>query len=223
MAQLAWNVATGFVDGLYNVAITINDAFRRKAKKAGRIRSLLQSETNIPFGELYELTDEFLLQHFEIRFSSHTGEGYYLDSKGGTKEEALEVLENVTGVAVAFVGNGPIGLMAKTPVNSEKVLVEAAKGGIWTATKSRTAVQNAFSHWKKHAAEFPEYLNAKQYAQGAKNFLSNSPKGTLTKVRSNGDILKYHPGSNTFGVMNSSGVPRTMFRPSDGMKYWLKQ
>ena len=72
---------------------------------------------------------------------------------------------------------------------------------------------------KKHAAEFPEFVNAKQYVEGAKNFLHNSRAGTLMKTRANGDILKYHPGTNTFGVMNATGVPRTIFRPTDGMKY----
>jgi filamentous hemagglutinin len=86
-----------------------------------------------------------------------------------------------------------------------------------------SSVKNAFEHWKKHRAEFPEFLNAKQYLEGAKNFMHNSPAGTLMKTRANGDILKYHPGTNTFGVMDASGVPRTMFRPTDGMKYWLEQ
>jgi filamentous hemagglutinin len=43
------------------------------------------------------------------------------------------------------------------------------------------------------------------------------------KIRANGDILKYHPPTNTFGVMNAAGAPRTMFRPTDGMAYWLAQ
>jgi hypothetical protein len=94
---------------------------------------------------------------------------------------------------------------------------------IWSATKSLSSVKNAFSHWVKHSKEFPELLNAKQYVQAAKNFLTKSPTGTLTKVRANGDILKYHPGTNTFGVLDASGAPRTMFRPADGLQYWLKQ
>jgi len=76
---------------------------------------------------------------------------------------------------------------------------------------------------KKHGAEFPEFLNAKQYVKGAWKFMHKSPTGTLIKKRANGDILKYHPKTNTFGVMNSSGVPRTIFRPTDGMRYWLGQ
>jgi len=91
---------------------------------------------------------------------------------------------------------------------------------IWS---SSDPVKNAFNHWKKHGAEFPEFMNAKQYVEGAGNFLNNSPIGTLVKQRPNGDILKYHSGSNTFGVMDAAGSPRTMFKPTTGLDYWLKQ
>jgi RHS repeat-associated protein len=94
---------------------------------------------------------------------------------------------------------------------------------IWTATKDRSAVKNAFKHWKDHGKEFPELFNSKQYVEAARKFLNNSPEGTLIKVRPNGDILKYHPETNTFGVMDANGVPRTMFKPTDGMEYWLNQ
>lgn len=53
---------------------------------------------------------------------------------------------------------------------------------------------------RKHGAEFPEFINAKQYVEGAKSFMHNSPAGTLIKTRAKSDILKYHQGTNTFGV-----------------------
>jgi RHS repeat-associated protein len=96
-------------------------------------------------------------------------------------------------------------------------------GSIWTSTKRLSAAENAFTHFKKHGTEFPEFFNSKQYVEGTKSFLNNSPQGTLVKTRPNGDVLKYHPASNTFGVMDNKGVPRTMFRPIDGIEYWLKQ
>jgi filamentous hemagglutinin len=101
--------------------------------------------------------------------------------------------------------------------------VKAGSSSLWTSTKKLSSVENALAHWKKHGAEFPEFLNSKQYVEGATDFLHNSPVGTLIKVRPNGDILKYYPPSNTFGVMDLNGTPRTMFRPNDAMNYWLKQ
>ncbi len=48
-------------------------------------------------------------------------------------------------------------------------------------------------------------------------------KTTLKKTRTNGDKLFYHPKSNTFAVQNQQGVPKTMFKPNDGMQYWNAQ
>lgn len=128
----------------------------------------------------------------------------------------------VTGGVIAAIGEIVVG--AKGLTKATKFTKTAGKGkGIWTSTKTSTSIQNAFTHWKKHAKDFPEFLNAKQYVEGARNFLQKSPTGTLTKVRANGDILKYHPKTNRFAVMNSQGIPRTMFKPKDGMKYWQKQ
>ncbi len=94
---------------------------------------------------------------------------------------------------------------------------------IWTSTTRTTSVENAFQHFKAHGKEFSQFYNAKQYVEGTRNFLINSPSGTLVKFRANGDILKYHPSSNTFGVMNSNHIPRTMFKPTEGLLYWLRQ
>jgi filamentous hemagglutinin len=55
------------------------------------------------------------------------------------------------------------------------------------------------------------------------NFLHAPPAGTLTKVRANGDILRYDPSTNIFGVMDQFGSPRTMFKPTDGIDYWKAQ
>lgn len=117
---------------------------------------------------------------------------------------------SVLGLAAGFIlPGGGYGTAAKTP--------------LWTSTKGKTSVENAFGHWQKHGAEFPEFQNAKQYVEGTKSFFSNPPAGTLTKTRPNGDTLFYNQGSNTFGVQAADGAPRTLFRPSDGLNYWNKQ
>ncbi len=97
------------------------------------------------------------------------------------------------------------------------------KSPLWSSTKSKSAVENAFGHFKKHKSEFPEFQNAKQYVEGTKKFLNSPPKGTLTKTNSRGDTLRYDPNSNTFGVLSKDGAPRTMFRPKDGINYWNRQ
>jgi len=103
----------------------------------------------------------------------------------------------------------------KTSVIGPIQIGVAKSGPIWTknARKGWSSVDNAFQHWKKHGTEFPEFKNAKQYAEGAKDFLHSPPTGTLSKVRSNGDVVRYNQSTNTFGIMDANGVPRTMYRP----------
>ncbi len=124
--------------------------------------------------------------------------------------------------------NGEI--IAQAPMDTGMSVMEgtavsgaAVAGAIWTRGRLGNPVQNAFSHWRKHGVEFPEYANAKQYVEGTHRFVSEPPQGTLTKNRPNGDTLYYHPTSNTFAVTDASGTPRTMFRPSGEMSYWNRQ
>lgn len=95
---------------------------------------------------------------------------------------------------------------------------------IWTPGKLGDSVQNAFEHWRRHGSEFPEFVNSKQYVEGTWDFITNPPAGTLTKTRpTNGDVLFYHPDTNTFAVQSGAGSPRTMFRPTNGINYWNSQ
>ncbi|MBS7200375.1 MAG: hypothetical protein KH111_19940, partial [Bacteroidales bacterium] len=96
-------------------------------------------------------------------------------------------------------------------------------GTIWTSTSKLTSTQNAFGHWVKHSKDFLNLQNAKQYVEATRNFLLKPPVGTLTKIRPNGDILRYNPSTNTFAIMNKFKIPRTMFKPTEGIKYWNRQ
>ncbi|MDE0547416.1 hypothetical protein, partial [Microbacterium sp. C7(2022)] len=84
---------------------------------------------------------------------------------------------------------------------------------LWTATKSKSAAQNALSHFNKHGADFPQLNNSLEYVAEAQSFLRSPTASTLTKVRGSGDIVRYDPVTDVFGVMDRSGAPRTFFRP----------
>jgi pyocin large subunit-like protein len=96
---------------------------------------------------------------------------------------------------------------------------------IWTKTKSSEPVENAYGHWIKHGHEFQDksFNNSKEYVDATHDFVRTPPTGTLTKVRQNGDVMYYHPATNTFSVKTKDGVPKTMFKPKGGFKYWEKQ
>ncbi|MGL5487350.1 MAG: DUF637 domain-containing protein [Shewanella sp.] len=92
-------------------------------------------------------------------------------------------VQDTLDYALAAIAVIPGGDLLKGPLKAAK---EALKAGdvetankllepIWSVTKSKTSVQNAYGHWQKHGAEFPEFQNAKQYVEGVRNFVKNSP------------------------------------------------
>jgi len=71
------------------------------------------------------------------------------------------------------------------------------------------------SHFNKHNDEFnPPFASEQEYEQAAKKFLSGEPSSdVLQRVRPNGDIVRFNPTTNEFGVISKSGVIRTYFIP----------
>ncbi|AUJ80040.1 S-type Pyocin family protein [Enterobacter cancerogenus] len=96
---------------------------------------------------------------------------------------------------------------------------------IWTKTKAAEPVENAYGHWVKHGHEFQDksFNNSKEYVDATHDFVRTPSAGTLMKVRQNGDVMYYHPATNTFSVKTKDGVPKTMFKPKGGLEYWEKQ
>ena len=86
-------------------------------------------------------------------------------------------------------------------------------GQLWTSTGSKSGAQNALAHFNSHKADFPHLNNSLEYVAEAQSFLRSPPAGTLSRVRGNGDVVRYNPQNNNFGVMDSSGAPRTYFKP----------
>lgn len=79
------------------------------------------------------------------------------------------------------------------------------------------------AHFAKHADEWGA-IGQDAYLARARSMLGSDPGGNLVGfVRSNGDVLRYNVRTNEFAVGSSSGVIRTLFRPDDGIDYWLKQ
>ncbi len=93
---------------------------------------------------------------------------------------------------------------------------------VWTSTREMSSFENALHHWEKHGNQFLS-SNVEQYVASVHKFIRNPPKGTLIKVRANGDKLFYHPDTNTFAIENAQGIPRTMFKPIDGLNYFERQ
>ncbi|MGC4961492.1 hypothetical protein [Gordonia sp. DT101] len=93
----------------------------------------------------------------------------------------------------------------------------------WSKGKLGNTRANALTHYENHGHEFRGITSPEQYAAAANSFLKNPPPGTFRFFRSNGDVLLYNSGTNTFLSAMGSGQIKTMFKPNDHLDYWLKQ
>ena len=128
--------------------------------------------------------------------------------------QGARLTSRYTASTISKVQYQPVQYQSIGKIPSSGAQAYAKSKPIWTSTKRHTSVENAFNHWKDHGHEFSTLQNSKQYVDATKKFVSNPPFGTLTKTRTNGDVLFYTPSSNTFAITNESGVPRTMFNPN---------
>ena len=159
---------------------------------------------------------------------------FWVDGKGWTAAEDLRAgdkFDLYSGKHAAFAGAERE--RGKTTVYNLEVdgthTYFVGDSGVWVHNgcgwgpgKAKDPVANAFEHYEKHGDDF-DFPNAKQYAEGAKDFMNNPPPGSLSKTRGNGDLLRYDPSTNTFGAQDKNGDMRTFFKPSGGASYWERQ
>lgn len=93
---------------------------------------------------------------------------------------------------------------------------------VWAANRQRSGEENAEKQFERNGSDLGA-ASLDDYVRKAHAFLDSPPKGALTATRSNGDVLYYDPKANLFVVADRQGAPRTMFKPRDGMAYWLQQ
>jgi pyocin large subunit-like protein len=73
---------------------------------------------------------------------------------------------------------------------------------------------NAYDHFRRHGADFPDVYNATQYVKKATDFLHNPPPTMLPFTRkSNVDIVRYDPVTDYFATMMADGTPMTFYVP----------
>ena len=116
----------------------------------------------------------------------------------------------------------PVGLLAAEAVeDTVDAPVKAAKPPV-TANRRETADAKVQRLYERNGAAFGA-KSADDYLQKVRAFTEETPKGTETVKRPNGDTLFYQASTNTFAVVDRNGVPRTMFKPDDGPTYWAEQ
>jgi len=93
---------------------------------------------------------------------------------------------------------------------------------MWSASRRYSAEENAERAFARNGADFGADTVG-EFVETAHNFVADTPRGTLTYSRRNGDKLFYDPKGNVFAVASLAGVPRAMFKPDEGMAYWEEQ
>lgn len=116
----------------------------------------------------------------------------------------------------------PVGLIATTAPEAATAGPAAPAQASVTANRRETADAKVQRLYERNGAAFGA-RSADDYLQKVKAFTENTPRGTETVKRANGDTLFYQASTNTFAVTDRKGVPRTMFKPDDGPTYWAQQ
>jgi filamentous hemagglutinin len=68
-------------------------------------------------------------------------------------------------------------------------------------------------HFERHGADFGA-ISPSEYERMASDILRQSnPEVALEKIRKNGDIVRYNPSTEEFGILSKDGVIRTYYKP----------
>lgn len=93
---------------------------------------------------------------------------------------------------------------------------------LWTSSRRGSAEENARRAFARNGDSFGAN-SLEAYVRKARAFIDAPPEGAQRLTRRNGDVLLYHPASNTFAVASREGAPRAFFHPDGGAAYWAEQ
>ena len=159
--------------------------------------------------------DPYTVRFLENQGLSHTSAVLFNDAYGvAASLGGSYMLKSANAMLKALELNYELTIPAD--VKSFKgVDFEPTLNPLWTNTKKKTSIENAFGHWNKHRIEFfGEINNSKEYVETARELLTSPPAGTLYKIRPNGEIVIYHHEKNLFGVFTKEGIPKTLMKPN---------
>ena len=92
----------------------------------------------------------------------------------------------------------------------------AAKLGVRFGVSSSARFASAAKlgdHFARHGSDFGS-RSAAAYQRSASRFLTGTPgRGVMEKTRANGDVVRFNPKSNEFGVLSKGGDIRTYYKP----------
>ena len=176
---------------------------------------------------------------FNLDFGlDHMNDAAWFYSQGkivrGLLSNTAGAAEAAYDLAAAYVAVQVLGVVTATASTKTEGLLQRAISGIkrgfqsvfgrTTGDAARFANQQKLSqHFIKHGNEFGNITEA-QYLQRAQQLVNSQSGGNiLTKLRANGDMLFFDKATGDFAVKSSEGIIRTLFKPTNGLEYFLKQ
>ncbi|MBB4170808.1 hemagglutinin repeat-containing protein [Rhizobium sp. BK538] len=106
-----------------------------------------------------------------------------------------------------------IDRLEATGLDINTIIAMAMLGGAATGAGMFGSVAKLQDHYARHGNDFGA-KSAAEYQAQAKGFLEGPPSpGILEKTRANGDIVRYNPATDEFGVVSIGGVIRTYYKP----------
>ena len=153
-----------------------------------------------------------------------------------TIQAGLTALGLVAGLALAGCDNGASAVetreraatddakpVAVVDAESAKTTEGASEAKpVLTANRRETVDAKVQRLFERNGAAFGT-TTPEAYLAAVTAFTTRPPADAETVRRANGDVLIYQASTNTFAVVDSDGVPRTMFKPDNGAAYWAKE
>ncbi len=131
-------------------------------------------------------------------------------------ESAMESLGN----AIKSLSTSPPSPAINCPPAAEAETVAAESEAAATEVEATQGTGAKFAdnakladHFQRHGGDFGA-KSAAEYESQADNFLTGPRgEGVLEKTRDNGDVVRYSPATEEFGVVSKDGTIRTYYEP----------
>lgn len=137
---------------------------------------------------------------------------------GPSPEDAPAAASAAAGGAAVFADRP--GAVSQDAATAPAPLLDGRP--LWTSSRRGSAEENARRAFARNGESFGA-ASLEAYVRKARAFIDVPPAGAERLTRRNGDVLLYHPASNTFAVASRDGDPRAFFRPDEGAAYWAEQ
>ena len=140
----------------------------------------------------------------------------YASDISGDFEPALAMFTAGIGAGSRVPSRAPGSTSAVGSASVQKAVdyLAGVRGAKATGSGARFADQAKLDdHFARHGSDFGAKTTLEYQAQADRFLTASKPAGVLEKTRPNGDVVRYNPSTDEFGVVSSGGSIRTYYKP----------